>query len=76
MTTIIPFAIGALGILVFGAGWVVGYKSKKEAPCDTCKHLTKKGGTWKYYCNGFGWEDCYDKPPEYCKKYKKREGET
>lgn len=29
MTTIIPFAIGAAAILIFGAGWVFGYKSKK-----------------------------------------------
>ena len=66
-------AAGAVAILTFGAGFVAGYKSKKKAPCDTCDHLTKKGGGWKYYCNGWGWDDGFDRPPEYCKSYKPRE---
>jgi len=73
MTTIIPFAIGAAAIIVFGAGWVFGYKSKKHPMCDSCEHLVQKGGFWKYYCDKNGWTNGFDNPPEYCKAYKPRE---
>lgn len=74
MTTIIPFAIGAAAILVFGAGWVFGYKSKKPPMCDSCDHLVLKGGvSWKYYCDKGRWHVGFDTPPEYCKAYKPRE---
>lgn len=71
MTTIIPFAIGAAAILVFGAGWVFGYKSKKQPMCESCDHLERKGGgIWKYRCECAG---SFDYPPEYCKAYKPSE---
>lgn len=73
MTTIIPFAIGAAAILVFGVGWVFGYKSKKHPMCDSCVHLAQKGGFWKYYCDKSGYVDGFDIPPEYCKAYKPME---
>lgn len=50
--------------------------NRPEPPCHSCKHLAQRGGrgSWKYYCNcksvvykGF------DKPPEYCSYYEKRE---
>lgn len=47
---------------------------KKPALCDSCKYLTRKGGgsLWKYHCgNGYG--ENFDKPPEYCVNYKRRE---
>ena len=78
MTSIIPFAIGAAAIFVFGAGWVCGYKSKKSTPCDSCEHLEKKGGGfWSYYCSAKGYTESFDKPPEYCKNFKpKQEAEN
>ena len=68
-------AIGAAMILFFGAGWVSGYKSKKETPCDSCDHLTQKGGYWKYYCDAknTGCSNSFNADIEYCKFYKKRE---
>lgn len=74
MTTIIPFAIAAAAIFVFGAGWVFGYKSKKHVPCDSCVHLEKKGGDlWRYHCTAKGYTESFDKPVEFCKNYKPRQ---
>ena len=75
MTYIIYGVVGAAFILFFGAGWVFGYKSKPNPPCDNCDHLVRKGGFWKYYCDKHGYSDGFDKPPEYCKAFKPR-GDT
>lgn len=74
MRVILYCAAGALAILVFGVGWVFGYKSKKHPMCDTCDHLERKGGgAWAYYCCAKGYTSSFDKPPEYCKMYKPKE---
>ena len=48
---------------------------KKEVPCDTCARLMKKGGSRKYAClkPNRAITDDFDKPPEYCAYYKKRD---
>lgn len=59
-----------------GAVLTETFKSnKKKIPCDTCKHLLKKGGgVWKYYCgNPVLYSGEFDKPPEYCVNYESRE---
>lgn len=64
----------------FAVGLAMGYKlRKKDSPCDTCEHLTRKGGggSYKYHCgyeNIFGRD--FNTPPEYCRDYKRRGGET
>lgn len=50
--------------------------SKKVPPCETCKHLKRKGGGfWKYVCDkpvDYFLKE-FDKPPEYCVNYESRE---
>lgn len=47
-------------------------KRKKQAQCENCMYLMRKGGRgWytKYYCEKY---DGFENPPEYCRSYKPR----
>ena len=49
-------------------------EKEKETLCDTCEHLIRKGGDIeprKYEC-GFS-DRSFNKSPEYCRNYKRRE---
>lgn len=49
-------------------------RSRKKAPCDTCKWLNFKfrrgSGVYRYRC---GVQGGFDKPPLYCKDYERRD---
>ena len=67
---IIAGVVTAIGVIL-----IVAKDLKKPTPCDSCKHLVSKGGTWKYECNAkySFFSDSFDKAPEYCSYYEKRE---
>ena len=66
---------GAVILAAFGLHKLI----KKPKPCDSCKHLIKKGGgPWRYTCGRRGdlFTDTFDKPPKYCKYWTGRNGRT
>ena len=71
----IYFILFASVAAAFAVGLAVGYKlRKKDMPCDTCEFLTRKGGGCYKYCCGYDkyFSDKFNRPPEYCKNYKRR----
>ena len=50
---------------------------KKSIPCNSCRYLVRRGGgIWRYTCKPKGeLEECFDTPPKYCNRYKRREEE-
>lgn len=52
-------------------------KKVQEPPCESCAKLCQKrrrgSGQFRYYCRPNGG---FDKPPEYCCAYRKREGDS
>lgn len=68
---IIAGVVTAIGVIL-----IVAKDNQKPPLCDSCEHLVSKGkGPWKYECDAKCRfiTDSFDKAPEYCAYYKKRE---
>ena len=62
-----------LWIAASGACATFAARSRKKAPCDTCKWLNFKfrrgSGVYRYRC---GVQGGFEKPPLYCREYERR----